>query len=87
MSTDLVDDRFNITPARLRLVRSFENFEKPYTPFCFAHDARWGLATRGRVYNSDRVAFSIEILRFADGHGRPSEATLSDPLVLPTKPG
>ena len=35
---DLVEDRFNITPARLKLARFVKNFEKPYTltpPFCF----------------------------------------------------
>ena len=32
---DLVEDRFNIPPARLKLARSVKNFEKPYTPFLF----------------------------------------------------
>ena len=32
---DLVEDRFNITPARLKLACSVKNFEKPYTPFLF----------------------------------------------------
>ena len=32
---DLVEDQFNITPARLKLAHSVKNFEKPYTPFLF----------------------------------------------------